>query len=883
MKSSKTIRKDFIDFFAGKEHTFIPSAPVIPQDDPTLYFTNAGMNQFKAIFLGENKQGLRRAANSQKCMRVSGKHNDLEEVGRDHYHHTFFEMLGNWSFGDYYKKEAITWAWELLTEVWGLPKDKLYATVFREDSEAEVLWKDVTDILPENISHHDEKDNFWEMGETGPCGPSSEIHMDLGEGVCDGKEHTCGVNVDGCARYMELWNLVFMQYNRGRDGTLHELPNKHIDTGMGFERIVRVIQGVRSNYDTDLFGPIIKRLEEMSGTQYSPGEKGTPFRVIADHIRSLTFAITDGAIPSNDGRGYVLRRLLRRAYRFGRELGFSKPFLNQLVPSVIEVMGDAFPEIQQRRAYVIDVIKSEEERFGETLEQGITRFEEMTERSEVAKNKRLSGSDVFTLYDTYGFPMDLTRLMAQEKGYRIDEAGFQKEMDAQRERARDAAKSADADGLTADGWVETAQGAGTEFVGYGQEQAHGRVYRYKKLGNDTYLLMVDTTPFYAESGGQIGDTGTITTETGKGFEVVNTFKWNDSVVHKARCAQEITGKDFASPVSLDIDSSQRSSTRKNHSATHLLQAALRSVLGDHVQQSGSRVAPDGLRFDFTHFKALSEDEIRRVERIVNEYVLQNHPVQTAVRAVDDAKREGATALFGEKYGDKVRVVSMGQVSKELCGGTHVQATGEIGLFHITAETSISAGVRRIEAVTGLGSLELLNRREDIVGAVSKQLKVSEEAVPQRVSELVSKVKDLESQVGKLSQEQAGRQVMSILEEAAQRAGAVQWVVKNLGEMDKSAFKDMTNAVSDLIRERNLEKAVVVLGAAVDGKALFAASAGSTAVSEHKIHCGELVKAAASAAGGGGGGSPVRAQAGGKKPEKLSEALGIVESSLSERG
>ena len=884
--SSKLIRKQFVDFFASHGHTFVRSAPVVPQDDPTLYFTNAGMNQFKSIFLGgENKADLKRAANSQKCMRVSGKHNDLEEVGRDHYHHTFFEMLGNWSFGDYYKKEAIVWAWELLTGVWKIPKDKLYATVYKDDDEAIGLWKTCTDVAHDHIGRYDAKSNFWEMGEIGPCGPCSEIHMDQGPGIClnEGKPgHTCGVNVDGCARYMELWNLVFMQNNRQKDGSLRELPAKHIDTGMGFERVVRVIQGVKSNYDTDLFVPIIAKVSAMCGKQYTPDEAGTPFRVIADHIRSLTFAITDGAIPSNEGRGYVLRRLLRRAYRFGREIGFHGPFLHKLVPTVIEVMGEAFPEITQRRDYVADVIRSEEERFGQTLEQGILRFEEMTARSETRAQKRLSGDDVFLLYDTYGFPADLTRLMAEEKGFSIDEAGFEARMGQQRGRARDAAKKADADGLTADGWIDVTPGSSTQFTGYDNDAGTGAILRYKPVGETSYLLILDKTPFYAESGGQVGDTGTMQTADGALLTVLDTLKWNDAVVHKVTATTSVAREDFVGVLQLHVDAARRSATRRNHSATHLLQAALRAALGDHVQQSGSRVGPDGLRFDYTHFKAPTNDELRRVEEMVNEWILGNLPVSTAVKNTDEAKREGAMALFGERYGDSVRVVSMGSVSKELCGGTHVRATGDIGLFHITADESISAGVRRISGVTGMGSVAALAHTSALVTEVSQMLKVGPDAVAGRITDLISRVKALESQVAKLSVANAGRQVESIIDESTRTGGKFPWVAKNLGVLDKQAFADLTNAVSDMIRDKKLESTVVLLAAAVDGKALFAASAGQKAVKEFGVHCGEIVKAAATIAGGGGGGSPVRAQAGGKDPAKLADALTSAESIIRQK-
>ena len=743
MKTSREIRNDFIDFFKARDHAFVPSAPVVPQDDPTLLFTNAGMNQFKSIFLGDNPKALRRAANSQKCMRVSGKHNDLEEVGRDHYHHTFFEMLGNWSFGDYYKKEAIGWGWELLTGVWKLPKDRLFATVHTSDDEAIAYWKSETDIAHDRIMKFGDKSNFWEMGETGPCGPCTEIHFDIGDPATRDAtfaDPIAGVNGEN-ARYRELWNLVFMQYNRQKDGTLLPLKAKHVDTGMGFERVVAVLQGVDSNYHTDIFRPIIGELEKISGRAYEPGPAGTPFRVAADHIRSLVFAITDGAFPSNEGRGYVLRRLLRRAARFGRELGCTEPFLYRLVPTVIAVMGEAFPEIQQRRSYVEEVIRSEEERFGATVEQGIQKFNAMVDACAKRGATALPAPDVFALYDTYGFPADLTRLMAAEKGISVDEQEFSRLMDEQKARGREARKGDEA-GLTPEGWTELAPSSGTAFIGYEQGEASVSVSRYKVIesenGKPVYLLILDKTPFYAASGGQVGDKGTLTAASGKTLTIEDTIKWNDVVVHRGVSEILFVKDDFAKPLSASIESSQRDATRRNHSATHLLQAALRSVLGSHVQQSGSRVDPSGLRFDFTHFKAPTKEELAKAEHIVNEWVLQDLPVTTVIKDPETAKKEGATALFGEKYGDKVRVVSMGGVSKELCGGTHVSSTGQIGLFHITEESSISAGVRRIEAVTGHGAARFLSEKETVLAQLADLLKANGPALVERVKGLIDK-------------------------------------------------------------------------------------------------------------------------------------------------
>jgi alanyl-tRNA synthetase len=881
-KSSNIIRQEFIDFFKSKGHTFVPSSPVVPQNDPTLLFTNAGMNQFKAIFLGDNRDGLKRVANSQKCMRVSGKHNDLEEVGRDHHHHTFFEMLGNWSFGDYYKKEAIVWAWELITGVWKLPKDKLYATVYKNDEEAFGIWKNSTDVPPGHINKFGEKSNFWEMGETGPCGPCSEIHMDMGQGRCvnEGeKGHVCAVNADGCGRYMELWNLVFMQYNRAADGALTELPSKHIDTGMGFERIVSVIQNVRSNYETDLFRPIISRLESMSGRSYAPGPEGTPFRVIADHIRSLVFAITDGAFPSNEGRGYVLRRLLRRAFRFGRELGFSGPFLYKLVPDVLGIMGQAFPELSARKDYCQKVISSEEERFGATLEQGIERFTQMLEASQKKGASELSGSDVFALYDTYGFPMDLTRLMAQEKGFTVDEKEYETLMDRQKERGRDAAKKGDASLLTPDGWVEVRQGSGTEFVGYDLEKTAVNLQSYKIASSPTaekknceFLFILDKTPFYAESGGQVGDRGSLLTVKGIEIIVEDTFKWNDAIIHKVSCPQALSPEDFSSPMMARVHHENRSATRRNHSATHLLQAALRKMAGEHIQQAGSRVDHLTLRFDFTHFKALSADELLAIENQVNEWVLSDLPVVTNVEDVEKAKSSGAMALFGEKYGDRVRVVSMGNISKELCGGTHTYATGQIGLFHITGESSISAGVRRIEAITGMNALRMVREKETLVAEAASTLKVSEKALSKRLVEILDELDTLKKDLSKMSVEKVSGQVAEIISGLTEKTGAISFVARALGNISKDAFTALCDGVSDRLKTPTLESGVIVLGAVVDGKAQLFAAAGQAAVKKGGVHCGALVKEAAVKAGGSGGGSPIRAQAGCKEADRLGDAL-----------
>ncbi|MGE5605762.1 MAG: alanine--tRNA ligase, partial [Bacteroidota bacterium] len=621
MISAKQVRAEFLEFFKEKGHTIVPSASLIPENDPTLIFTNAGMNQFKDVFLGTGTRSYKRAADSQKCIRVSGKHNDLEEVGRDTYHHTFFEMLGNWSFGDYYKKEAIIWAWELLTERWKLPKDKLYATVYKTDEEAEKLWREVTDINPDHIMRFGEKDNFWEMGETGPCGPCSEIHIDLGPERCDKGHipgHVCGVNMS-CARFIELWNLVFIQYNRKADGSLEELPAKHVDTGMGFERIVSVLQNERSNYDIDLFREIIKGIESVTGQSYAKPENQVAFRVIADHIRSLTFAIADGAILSNEGRGYVLRRILRRAARFGRTLGMEEPFLYQVMPYLVKAMGDAYPEIKEKQNHCAMVIKAEEEGFNRTLDNGIELFEEIADRLKEQGTSTIKGVDAFKLYDTYGFPLDLTQLMAEEKGLTIDIDEFNQEMEKQRTKARESGKFVMSDDLTK--WETVKEIPHSRFLGY--EGLSGQA-ELCMIGEDEnhWHLVFNETPFYGESGGQVGDTGTIEIG-GTVYQVEDTVRQNDRIVHLVKKAGKFPKE---GRYTLIVDRNRRRDTACNHSATHLLQAALRKVLGAHVNQSGSLVTPERLRFDFSHFEKVPEAKLRQIETIVNDVIAQAIPV-----------------------------------------------------------------------------------------------------------------------------------------------------------------------------------------------------------------------------------------------------------------
>ena len=874
MMTSKEIRQSFIDFFKKYDHKFVPSSPVVPFDDPTLLFTNAGMNQFKNISLGLETREYKRAANTQKCIRVSGKHNDLEEVGKDTYHHTFFEMLGNWSFGDYYKKEAIAWAWELLTEVWGLPKDKLYATVFREDDEAEKLWKEVTDIDPSHISRFDEKDNFWEMGEVGPCGPCSEIHIDLGPEACDKQHvpgHVCAVN-GGCARFIELWNLVFIQYNREEDGTLVELPAKHVDTGMGFERIVAVLQNVKSNYDTDLFVPIIEKIVEFSGKPYSSGADGIAHRVIADHVRALTFAIADGALPSNEGRGYVLRRILRRAARYARTLDLHEPVIYKLVPTVVDIMGDAFPEIKEKHQYVSMVIKAEEESFGNTLDRGIELFEKLAEDYEKRGEKQISGKDVFKLYDTYGFPKDLTRLMAEEKGMTIDEAGFEKEMENQRERARKAGKWEYVVDLDWNEWTKLSEGKDSEFMGYQTLETKSKIRLLKKEMDYVYLVL-DKTPFYAESGGQVGDVGEI---QGDGFllSVVNTIKQGDKIVHiaKGKVPNDLKSAEVIARVKRD----QRMSTARNHTATHLLQAALRRVLGSHVHQSGSLVTPFRLRFDLTHFERITPEQLKKIEKIVNEKILENMVVQVLHKSFDEAKKMGAIALFGEKYGDVVRIIKINDFSMELCGGTHVSYTGQIGSFRIVSESSVAAGIRRIEAVTGEEAYAQMVRDRDVIEELAELLNARIDELPAKVSALIEEKKKLDRKLQKMRARSSSESVEDWVENAKQVNG-FKLVVNSVNLSSVDELKQM----GDVLRSK-LKTGVGVLGAIVNDKVNFLCVITDDLIKSKNLKAGEIVKRVAAVAGGSGGGRPHMALAGAKDAKKLNQALAQVEKIVREQ-
>ncbi|MBC8525599.1 MAG: alanine--tRNA ligase [Candidatus Cloacimonetes bacterium] len=860
MLSSNEIRKQFIKFFADKGHEVVPSAPLVPLDDPTLLFTNAGMNQFKDLFVGKGKRDYVRAVNSQKCLRAGGKHNDLEEVGKDDYHHTFFEMLGNWSFGDYYKKDAIKWAWELLTEVWQIPKDKLYATVHHNDDESFQLWQEVNDIDKDRILKFGDKDNFWEMADTGPCGPCSEIHYDRGLQHCqkiEDKNHKCEIN-GGCGRFVEIWNLVFIQYNRLEDGELVDLPQKHVDTGAGFERLVAILQNKSSNYETDLFMPIIKHLETLSNTKFE--ENKPAFRVISDHIRALTFAIADGVLPSNEGRGYVIRRILRRAARFGRLIILHKPFLYQLVDDIIEIMGDHYPELSEKREHIKLVIKSEEERFNLTLDTGILRFNEITEK--LKPGAVISGKDVFNLYDTYGFPMDLTRIMAEEKGLSINEKGFKIEMEKQRSRAKESSKFEFKDDKI--NKIKIKPSTKTHFVGYNQNFSSSKIEHFYIDEENNVVIVLDKTPFYAESGGQVADTGSIFNQEFK-IKVEDVQKENDVFFHFGKLVSGKISKE--NEVIAEVNVKRRNDIARNHTATHLLHAALRKVLGKHLHQKGSLVVPDRLRFDFTHFKALSKEELEMVEKIVNEKIRENLTVNSYYDDLESARKKGAMALFGEKYEKKVRVVEIDEYSVELCGGIHCKNTGEIGLCKIISESSTSAGVRRIEALTGEYAFDLFKEKEVILDEIQSQLKCSIIDVVSKIEKLFFENKQLKKQLEKFEKgnikESIDRLIAHpvIVQGIKIIAGVVK--VKNIQQLRESA---------DYIKNK-IDEGIGILGANIDDKASLICIVSSNL--QERFHAGKIVNQVAQIVGGKGGGRPDMAMAGGKNVGKIKDAIAKV--------
>ncbi len=865
MKASE-VRTSFLRFFERKNHEIYRSAPMVVKNDPTLMFTNAGMNQFKDIFLGNTTPAHTRVVNSQKCLRVSGKHNDLEEVGHDTYHHTMFEMLGNWSFGDYFKKEAIAWAWELLTEVYKIDKDRLYATVFegapddglQADQEAYDLWKPYLD--DSHILYGSKKDNFWEMGETGPCGPCSEIHVDI-------RSHAERKMVDGASLVntdhplvIEIWNLVFIEYNRMSDGNLKNLPAKHVDTGMGYERLCMVLQGKQSNYDTDVFQPYIRQLEKLSGISYGDAKDADiAMRVVSDHLRAVAFAIADGELPSNNKAGYVIRRILRRAIRYGYTfLGLKEPFVNKLVGVLVQHMGAAFSELNAQQDLITRVIDEEEQTFLRTLDIGIQKFEQYI--STCQDKKVVDGAFAFELFDTYGFPVDLTALMAKEKGWEVDMEGFERGMEQQKSRSRAAAA------IETHDWTEVVTGhqEDTRFLGYEKLEAETRVVKYRKAaskGKTLYHVVLDQTPFYAEAGGQAGDRGRLTAH-GESFPVIDTRKENNLTIH----VMPKIPQSWPDKVHARVDTNKRRLTENNHTATHLLHSALKMVLGSHVQQKGSLVDDQRLRFDFSHFGKMTREEVFAVESLVNEKIRENISMEEhRDLSMEEAEQMGAVALFGEKYGKKVRVVAFDHAfSSELCGGTHVQATGQIGLFTIVAEGAIAAGIRRVEALTGKMAEQHMREKREELQAVYERLDNPKDSLS-ALDQLLKQYQEMRKQLMALQQQQLGRQVDELVKQAEQLNG-VNYIATRV-DMDARAAKDLAFQLKGRV-----DNLFLVIGHVAGHKPGITIMISESLVQEKGFHAGNMVRELAIHIKGGGGGQPFFATAGGKDPNGLDRAL-----------
>jgi len=864
------IREAFLKFFEDKGHARVKSSPLVPKNDPTLLFTNAGMVQFKDYFLGREEPPFKRATSCQKCMRAGGKHNDLENVGKTGRHHTFFEMLGNFSFGDYFKKEAIEFAWELVSEVFKLPKERLYVSVYEKDDEAFNIWRDEIGIPEEKIFRLGEEDNFWAMGDTGPCGPCSEIYYDRGEEFSCGPN--CGIGKCDCDRYLEIWNLVFMQFERDEEGNLKPLAKPSIDTGMGLERIASVLQNVPSNYETDLLFPLVKWASEVSAVPYGQDEKtSTSMRVIADHLRAMSFLIADGVLPSNEGRGYVLRRIIRRASRHGRLLGIKRPFLFEGIDKVIEVMGQAYPELGRERELIKRVVKKEEERFSRTLEKGLLILQELIEELKAKGKKVIPGEEVFRLYDTFGFPLDLILEVASDEGLEVDTETFERLLQEQKERARKAWKG-EAQKVVSPEIQELSQKYPTIFTGYEHLEEYAKVVgivkddrltNELKEGEEAFVIL-DRTPFYPEKGGQVGDTGVL--EGNDCYcKVLDTQNITENLIgHKVKVESgRVKVGDF---VEARVDEKRRRAVMRAHTATHLLHKALKEVLGNHVKQAGSLVLPDRLRFDFTHFEAPTKEELRAVEELVYKWIMDNYPVKVEELPYDEAVERGAIALFGEKYGDVVRVVDVGGVSVELCGGTHARRSGDIGLFKITSESSVSAGTRRVEAVVGREAQKWLWEKEDLIEALRRELQTPEEQLPAKVSAIAKELKEKEKEVERLKKKLASSQVDSIVENAPQAKGVKVITAKLEGFGGKELAE-----VADVIRNKAGKSAVLLVGVK-EGKAtlLIALTKDLT----DKLHAGQLIREIAPILGGKGGGRPDMAQGGVKELTKLEEAFNL---------
>ena len=874
MKGSE-IRTKFLEYFKNHEHEIVASSSLVPQDDPTLLFTNAGMVQFKRVFMGADKRPYVRAVTSQKCVRAGGKHNDLENVGYTARHHTFFEMLGNFSFGDYFKEEAISLAWKFLTVELGLPAEKMWVSVYKDDDEAFELWEKVEDLPEGRIVRLGEKDNFWSMGDTGPCGPCSEIHIDQGEGSSPCDNPNCAVGCD-CDRYLELWNLVFMQFYRSEDGTMTPLPKPSIDTGMGLERVAAVLQGKSNNYDSDLFAPVIEELEKLSGIKYGEQQAmDVAMRVIADHARATTFLVADGVLPSNEGRGYVLRRIMRRAVRYGKKLGMEKPFMDAVTRAVCEEMRGAYPQVEDVRALLEKVVTNEEERFRETLENGLVQLDAKIEELQKSGDKMvIDGEFIFKLYDTYGFPFDIVRDISLERGVSFDEAGFNNAMEVQREKSR-ASQKCEGVKLQDEGVKALGEaGKKAKFLGYEGLEGKSRVEGLLSEDGVTLeslqagekgKLFVSATPFYAEAGGQMGDCGEVVWQGGKALVTGTNSEGDGIILHDVTVKEGTLTRD--TEVELLVNSEDRKATAANHTATHILHASLQKILGDHVKQSGSLVGPERLRFDFTHFSQVTREELSQIEKLVNEQIRLNTVVKTELLSKDEAISQGATALFGEKYDDDVRVVSLGDFSKELCGGTHVGATGEIGFFVVLSEGGIAAGVRRIEALTGDAALNYIQKLMASQAQLGDMLSCKVDEIVSKVEGLLDTIKEADKKIEQLASQLTSSGLDDLFNNSTEVAG-VKLIAAEVALDNPKALRDLGDKIRD-----NFDSGIAVIGGKVGEKAALLAIV--TKDLTEKVKADQIVNEVAGIVGGKGGGRSDMAQAGGTMPDKLGEAIAAV--------
>ncbi|MGB9498098.1 MAG: alanine--tRNA ligase [Dissulfuribacterales bacterium] len=869
--SGKQIRSLFLDFFSRNGSEIIPSSPLIPAEDPSLLFTNSGMVQFKKVFLGEETRSYTRAASCQKCVRAGGKHNDLENVGYTARHHTFFEMLGNFSFGDYFKREAISFAWDFLTKEIGLPAEDLWVTVFREDDEAAKFWPEITGISPDRVVRLGEEDNFWAMGDTGPCGPCSEILVDQGPDVGCGRPD-CKVGCD-CDRFLELWNLVFMQFFRDESGRMTPLPTPCIDTGLGLERMAAICQGRQSNYDTDIFAGLIACIEELSGRTYGKDRQSdVAIKVIADHTRASTFLIADGLIPSNEGRGYVLRRIIRRAVRYGKVIGLKGPFISSVADVVVREMGETYPELKKASAFLGKVIDHEESRFAETLEFGLRFLDEEIAKLKKEHKTQISGNFAFKLHDTYGLPVDILLDVAREEDMGLDRDGYERARSEQRERSRKARHDTVTEELPQVYRELLSSNLGNRFIGYDTTSHKSEILALLKQGRQIQRapagwcgeLIAAETPFYAESGGQVGDRGWVEGPSGRA-EVTDTFRRGDLIVHSIEVKHGYL--ESGDSIKLEVSENLRKDTARNHTATHLLHSALRQVLGEHVKQAGSMVAPDRLRFDFTHFSALTPDEIREVEDLVNEQIREDREVKTEILSYKEAMARDAMALFGEKYGETVRMVSVPDFSKELCGGTHVSRTGQIGLFKIISESSVASGMRRLEACTAQTALDFVHELEEAVSSITFQLKCPRREASKKVTRLLEMTKDLEKQLQQAKKARATQGLDKLLS-GTREIDHIKVLSARVEAENVRSLRDLGDRLRDKIGS-----GVIVIGSRADGKALLLVLV--TKDLTDRLHAGNMIKQVARIVGGSGGGRPEMAQAGGPKPERLEEALEAV--------